>query len=220
MLVDEDEGWYLDLVGETAYDKLLDLWKKNMKKLKVCGRSKPWWSGTIATQLGVVRGYRRGHGWDGDWIRERHKLRNIIQEGKRKYWEDLCTESGEKCLSEVVQWAKDPWRLKEMMGRLRGVDRRWLDSEREKVDGLVSHLFGGDTSEAAGNAGERVECPYNEDAVMRWVKDALSRTKHNSAAGSDGVGYKLIKMIRDTKLGTEVLGEIVAALRGGYIPDR
>ena len=55
---------------------------------------------------------------------------------------------------------------------------------------------------------------------MEWVRRALSGTKNNSAAGPDGVGYRMIKAVRDTKLGIEVLGEVVAALRGGYIPDR
>ena len=47
-LADEDEGWYGDLVGETVYDKLLDLSLKHLKLLKVCGRSKLWWNGEIA----------------------------------------------------------------------------------------------------------------------------------------------------------------------------
>ena len=55
---------------------------------------------------------------------------------------------------------------------------------------------------------------------MGWVRDALSGTKNNSAAGPDGIGYRLIKAVRDTRLGNELLGEIVAALSGGYIPDR
>ena len=38
-LADEDEGWYGDLVGKTMYDKLLDLRRKHLKLLKVCGRS-------------------------------------------------------------------------------------------------------------------------------------------------------------------------------------
>ena len=29
-LADEDEGWYRDLVGETAYDKLLDLRRRHL----------------------------------------------------------------------------------------------------------------------------------------------------------------------------------------------
>ena len=58
---------------------------------------------------------------------------------------------------------------------------------------------------------EGEECPYSEDKVMEWVCGALSGIKNNSPAGPDGVGYRLIKAVRDTRLGTEV----VAALRGG-----
>ena len=36
----------------------------------------------------------------------------------------------------------------------------------------------------------------------------------------DGVGYWLIAAVRDTRLGREVLDEVVAGLRGGYMPDR
>ena len=39
-LADEDEGWYNDLVGGTAYDKLLDLRRRHLKSIRVCGRSK------------------------------------------------------------------------------------------------------------------------------------------------------------------------------------
>ena len=67
---------------------------------------------------------------------------------------------------------------------------------------------------------EGEEFPYSEDSVMEWVRSALSGTKNNSAPGPDGVGYRLIKAVLDTRLGIEVLGEGVAALRGGYIPDR
>ena len=49
-LADEDEGWYGGLVGETAYDKLLDLTRKHLKLLKVCGKSKRWWNGEIAAR--------------------------------------------------------------------------------------------------------------------------------------------------------------------------
>ena len=141
-LADEDEGWYRDLVGEAAYDKLLDLRQKHLKLLRVCGRSKQWWNRKIAAQLAVVRDHRRRNGRTGEWVRERYRLRNMILDGKRKCWEDFCTESGEKSAWEVVLWAKDPWRLKERMGRLRGTDSAWLESEGDKVDGLVRDLFG------------------------------------------------------------------------------
>ena len=41
-LADRDKGWYGGLVGVMAYDKLLDLRRKHLKMLKVCGRSKRW----------------------------------------------------------------------------------------------------------------------------------------------------------------------------------
>ena len=55
---------------------------------------------------------------------------------------------------------------------------------------------------------------------MEWVRAVLSGTKNNSAAGPDGVGYRLIEVVRDMRLGSEVMGEIVAALRDRYIADR
>ena len=88
------------------------------------------------------------------------------------------------------------------------------------MDGLVRDLCGEEAAQASVVVGEGEECPYSEDSAMEWVCSALSRTKNNSAAGPDGVGYRLITAVRDTKLGIEVLREVVAALRGGYIPDR
>ena len=106
------------------------------------------------------------------------------------------------------------------MGRLRGTDGEWLESEEDKVDGLVRDLFGDETAQDSMRMREREDCPYGTDEVMEWVRGALSGTKNNSAAGPDGVGYRLIKAVRDTRLGNELLEEVVAALRGGYIPDR
>ena len=106
------------------------------------------------------------------------------------------------------------------MGWLRGPDGVWLESARQKVGGLVKNLFGEESAQATFIVEGGGECPYSEEEVMGWVRAALSGMKNNSAAGPDGVGYRLIKLVLDTRLGTEVLGEVVATLRGGYIPDR
>ena len=106
------------------------------------------------------------------------------------------------------------------MGWLWGADRAWLESEGDKADGLVRDLFGEEAAQATMVVGGGGEYPYSEDEVMEWVRGALSGTKNYSAAGPDGVGYRLINAVQDKSLGTEVLGKVVAALRGGYIPDR
>ena len=72
-LADEDEGWYANLAGGTAYAKLQYLKQKHLKTIKVCGRSKCWWNGRIVAQVAVVQDYRRRNGRNGDWIRERHQ---------------------------------------------------------------------------------------------------------------------------------------------------
>ena len=167
-----------------------------------------------------MRDHRRRYERNEECVKERYRLRNLIRDGKRKCWEDFCTESGEKSPWEVVRLARDPRRLKERMGRLRGADGAWLESEGEKVNGLVRDLFEEEAAQAAMDIGDGEECPYGTDEVMKWVCDAVSGTKNNSAAGPDGVGYRLIKAIRDTRLGSELLGEVVSVLRGVYIPDR
>ena len=49
----------------------------------------------------------------------------------------------------MVRWARDPWRLKDRMDRLRGSQGNWLESERDKVEWLVRNLFGGETAQVS-----------------------------------------------------------------------
>ena len=66
----------------------------------------------------------------------------------------------------MLRWAKDPWRQKEGMRQLRGMDGRWLESEGDKVDRLVRDLFGEEAAQASVVVGEGEEFPYSEDKVM------------------------------------------------------
>ena len=95
-LADEDEGWYGDLGRDTGYDKLLDLRRKHLQLLRVCGRSKRWWNREFVAQLAVVRDHRRRNGRNREWVRERYRLQNLIWDRKRKCWADFCTGSEEK----------------------------------------------------------------------------------------------------------------------------
>lgn len=107
------------------------------------------------------------------------------------------------------------------MGCLLGRDGRWLESEEDKVGGLVRDLFVADVMDMADRRTEvHVVSPYHEETMREWVRQALAGTKNSSVAAPYGVAYRRIKSVRDTRLGREVLGEVVAGLRGGYIPDR
>ena len=88
------------------------------------------------------------------------------------------------------------------------------------VEILMRKVFGEDSvvemDGARGAGTERVQgrdrgapdvnCGVLDRVVVRgWVLDALGGTKNNSAPGPDGVGYRLIKAVRDTRLGRELL---------------
>lgn len=89
-LDDEEEHWYRSLVGDMVYDNLLDLYQKHLKKGRVCERSKRWWNKEIAARLAVVRDHCRRDRRNGEWMRERYRLHNMIQEEKWKCWENFC----------------------------------------------------------------------------------------------------------------------------------
>ena len=89
------------------------------------------------------------------------------------------------------------------MGRLRGSNGIWLDGDGVKVDGLVRDVFGVLAEDPMPWVGEGllVDFPYSRDEVRRWVLRALGRTKNGSAPGPDGISYRLIKAVGNTRLG-------------------
>ena len=115
---------------------------------------------------------------------------------------------------------RDPWRMSERMGRLRGANRVWLKGEKEMVGGLVGDLFGrlgGDSGPCVGEV-LRVGFPYSSEELRGWVLRALGHTKNGLAPGPYGIVYRLMKAVSDTWLGRELVDEIVDNLVRGVIP--
>ena len=107
------------------------------------------------------------------------------------------------------------------MGRLKDARGRWLDADVEKVCCLVSEVFGG--SGEGGGSDEVGEadyggCPLSRDEIESAVRWALGKTKNGSAPGPDGISYRLIKAVRDTRLGGELIEELMDNLARGVIP--
>ena len=63
-----------------------------------------------------------------------------------------------------------------------------------------------------------MEFPNDRVEVRKWVLSALGRTKNKSAPGPDGFSYRLIKAVRNTRLGHELVDEVVDNLVYGVIP--
>ena len=55
--------------------------------------------------------------------------------------------------------------------------------------------------------------------VCGWIRNALSGTKNESAPGPDGICYRLIKMVVETRLGRELIEDIARGLMSGEGPE-
>ena len=200
----EGEEWYVGLVGVSAYKKLIDFRRHHLKTIKICGRSKRWWDSELSAQVRVVRRERRG------WRRVGHrnvlrseiaKMKRMVKEKKDKCWRALYEDSGLQSPWEVVRWARDPWRERERMGRLKGSGGVWVESDEGKVRCLVSEVFGVQSDGARVRPGVWDQCPMSSEDLECSVRRALGKTKNGSAPGPDGISYRLIKAVKDTRLG-------------------
>ena len=111
------------------------------------------------------------------------------------------------------------------MRRLRTKEGKELILEQEKMQGLVRDLFGWDEDRQPTTniqCDERVNGigDNEKETMIEQVRKALSGTSNSSAPGPDGINYKLLKAIKDTRLGKEVLKEVTTNLIRGRIPSR
>ena len=105
------------------------------------------------------------------------------------------------------------------MGRLKGTNGLWVDGDEEKVRCLLSEVIGTPSVDARILAREWGRCPMSREELECSVRKALGGTKNGSAPGPDRISYRLIKGVKDTRLGRESIEEVVHSLLGGIIPD-
>ena len=117
-----------------------------------------------------------------------------------------------------MRWARDPCRERERIGRLRGANGVWVDRDEEKVGCLVSEVFGVPSEGVQSRARAWGRYPMSREVLECSVRRALGKTKNGSAPGPDGISYRLIKAVRDTRLGRELSDEVVDNLWRGVIP--
>ena len=59
-VADENERSYGSLVGDSAYERLVDFRRRHLKRIRICGRSKRWWDADLSAQVKAVRRARWG----------------------------------------------------------------------------------------------------------------------------------------------------------------
>ena len=96
-----------------------------------------------------------------------------------------------------------------------------LETDEQKADGLVRDLFGWNEESEVDGIQESVEYVQEETQAMEErVRRGLMGTKNSSAPGPDCISYRLIKAVKDTALGEEVINAVAIQLLEGTIPER
>ena len=107
-------------------------------------------------------------------------MKRMVREKKDCCWRSFCEDSGLRDPWEVVRWPRDPWRMSERIGRLRGSNGDWLEGDKAMVDGLVGDVFGLSGADPAPLVGGGLTevFPYSREEVVdgRSTSSALQRT--------------------------------------------
>ena len=99
------------------------------------------------------------------------------------------------------------------MGVLRNAGGTLLGSNQEKVDGFVRDILREEEEDGSIEwVGTYPEWPLQDGILKEMVLRAIRGTSNKSAAGPDGIGYRLIKLVLGTRLGMELVELIVDCL--------
>lgn len=193
-----------EYVGE-AYKELVRVKSEEWeRKITIVGRSKPWWKKE----------------WDDLRKRARHSrtarqtLRREIRKAKREMWNDWVSKGKE--VWDIVRVCKNPFGMRERCGSVKDKAGVIYETKEEKKMAFTKHNLITEEAEERPSTG-RQERRKPEAETMMKIHRALKKTRNDSAAGPDGISWKLLKALKNTELGKAVLEDIgqVAEIRGG-----
>jgi len=193
---------YAGQVVEALTKILREEW---IRTVEVCSRSKRWWRQEFKQLRKIATKDKEA----------RKLLRKKIKEAKKEQWKKF-VEEGE----DVWKIARIARNLTERCGSLQREDGQVVEEEDQegKCRAFLEHniICGQPTPETTSKA--RTRRSTADKGTRAAVRGALSKTKNSSAPGPDGVTWRLLKLIKDTRLGGAVLDDVgmVAQLDNRY----
>jgi len=99
---------------------------------------------------------------------------------------------------DIARVCKNPFGMRERCGVLEDGERHIYETRAEKRRAFTAHnLITAPTAEREAVA--RQEKRRASDDIMVRIGQALRKTRNDSAPGPDGVSWKLLKAIKETK---------------------
>ena len=155
-----------------------------------------------------------------NWIdyisgREAAKLRNMIKQKKREHWSSFVEETTSNKAQDiwkVIKVARNPFNRRNTMPAT--LERK--DTDKQKAHTLINQHFQGSPEAEIHNQQlqtmEGIQIP-KEELVAKLLK-ALSTTNSHSTLGPDRISYRLLKLLKDSRLGLQVLGALADFMKG------
>jgi len=191
-------GHEYEFAGQAGKELVRLLKEEWSKTVEVCSRSKRWWRQEFK-ELRKKAAKDKG---------ARKLFKKKIKEAKAEQWRKF-VEEGED-VWRIARVAQNPFNLKERCGSLQTEDGKIIEEHDEagKCEAFLQHniICGEPNPDTERRDKTRRVVPREETRAA--VRTALSRTKNTSAAGPDGVTWRLLKIVKDTRLGRAVLEDV------------
>ena len=176
---------------------------------------KPWWDAEIREQRKVTRRLGRCH---GDWRKEAAKLRNMIKQKKREHWSSFVEETVSRKSQDIwriIKVARNPFNIRCMMPARLDEDEG-CDTDDQKSQAFVKQHFQGSEEEQTHNGFLRSlkGLPRDRTKLADSLRQALSKTNSHSTPGPDRISYRLLKLLKDTRLGSQTIDILADFLSG------
>ena len=182
--------------------------KDNLKAKKYS--PKPWWDKEIKEQR---KRARRAGRIGGEWRREAAILRNMIKQKKREHWSSFVEEtvSGKaQDIWQVIRVARNPFNTRKTMpAELNG-----KSSDEDKARAITEQYFQGSQEAEIHNLHSMKGIMRDKEDLATKILRALSTTNDSSTLGPDRISYRLLKLLKGTKLGMQVVHTLAKFLRG------
>ena len=171
-----------------------------MREIRVCSRSKKWWKSEWKP---LRKAAKKNH-------RARKELGAKIREAKREQWKDF-VEKGED-VWKIGRVTRNPWNFKERCRALETEDREVVGKadHDEKCRAFLQHnIIEGNPPTLTDRTRTKTRCP--EQGKDGDGEEGAGQNQASASTGPDGVTWRLLKMLKNTRLGTAVLEDVAQA---------
>jgi len=169
---------------------------KHCKKVKVCARSKRWWTQEIAETrkiLGSIkRARKRGEASQQDVKRQRSSLRRMIRKSKTEMWSRFLSTAKSEQVWQALRYTKPGGQqtTKALRSRSGEVAESWEEkAELIKEEAFPKPLKG--VEWRAKREGGEMHKEITEEDIRKAVYDQPT----NKAPGPDRLGFKAIRLL-------------------------